>query len=177
MRMCEQWWLHCTSQWGWQTALSERVYCVAVTFKMTEWVEQWICIKFCFKLAHSYMGTIRWFRRPQLRAPGDWQLHHDNTPTHVSHLMQRFLVKHQITQVTQPPYSPDLVPGDFWLFPKLKSPLKGKRFQTDDDIKENTTGQLMTIGRTGEVSMCLPWRGLRRHCPVYNVSWILYLLQ
>ena len=37
---------------------------------------------------------------------------------------------------------------DFWLFPKLKSPLKGKRFQTINEIQENTTGQLMVIGRT-----------------------------
>ena len=57
-----------------------------------------------------------------------------------------FLVKCQIIQVTQPPYSPDLVPCDFWLFPKLKSPLKGKSFQTVDEILENTTGQLMAIG-------------------------------
>jgi len=35
-----------------------------------------------------------------------------------------FLAMHHITQVCQPPYSPDLVPCDFWLFPKLKSPLK-----------------------------------------------------
>ena len=46
------------------------------------------------------------------------------------------------------PYSPDLALCDFWLFPKLKSPLKGKRFQTVDEIQENTTGQLMAIGRT-----------------------------
>ena len=54
-----------------------------------------------------------------------------------------FLAKHQITQVTQPPYNPDLPPSDFWLFPKLKSPLKGKRFQTIDETQENTTGQLI----------------------------------
>ena len=51
-------------------------------------------------------------------------------------------------QVTQPPYSPDLVPCDFWLFPKLKSPLSGKRFQTIDEIQENTTEQLVVTGRT-----------------------------
>ena len=34
----------------------------------------------------------------------------------------------------QPPYSPDLVPWNFWLFPKLKSPLKRKRFQTINEI-------------------------------------------
>ena len=71
---------------------------------------------------------------------GDWQLHHDNVPTYVSHLMQSFLVKPQITQVTQPIYRPDLVPCDFWLFPKLKSPLKGKRFHTIDEIQENMMG-------------------------------------
>ena len=48
----------------------------------------------------------------------------------------------------QPSYSPDLVPSDFWLFPKLKSPLKWKRFQTIDEIQENMTGQLMAIERT-----------------------------
>ena len=36
------------------------------------------------------------------------------------HVSCSFLAKHQITQVTQPRYSPDLVPCDFWLFPKLK---------------------------------------------------------
>jgi hypothetical protein len=34
-----------------------------------------------------------------------------------------------------PLYSPDLAPADFWLFPKLKSVLKGKRFSDVDDIK------------------------------------------
>ena len=58
------------------------------------------------------------------------------------------LAKHQITRVTQPPYSPDLVPCNFWLFPKLKSPLKGKRFQTISEIQENMMEQLMASGRT-----------------------------
>ena len=121
---------------------------------------------------------LGWFRRPQLWATGDWQLHHNNAPTHPSRLIQSILVKYQITQVTQPTYSPDLVPCDFWLFPKLKSSLKGKRSQTIDKIQENTTGQLMVIGRTvwGPKVPTLK-RGLRCHCPVYNVSCILHLLQ
>ena len=67
---------------------------------------------------------------------------------HTSRLVQSSLVKHQITQVVQPPYNPDLVPCDFWLFPKLKPPLKKKRFHTIDEIQENTTGQLIAM-RTG----------------------------
>ena len=38
--------------------MSERVYCVAVTLKMTEPVEQQICIRFCVKLGHSSVETI-----------------------------------------------------------------------------------------------------------------------
>ena len=89
-----------------------------------------------------------WFRRPQLWATGDWQLHHDSAPAYTSRLMQSFLAKHQITQVTQCPYSPDLAACNFCLFLKLKSLWKEKRFQTIDEIQENTMGQLMVIGRT-----------------------------
>jgi len=36
--------------------------------------------------------------------------------------------EHHITQVCQHPHSPDLALCDSWLFPKLKLPLKGRRF-------------------------------------------------
>ena len=61
------------------------------------------------------------------------------------HVSCSFLVKFQTTQMIQPPYSPGLAPFDFWLFPKLKSPLKGKRFQTVNEIQENMMGQVMMI--------------------------------
>ena len=38
--------------------MSEHVYCVAITFKMTEQVKQGICMKFCVKLEHSSIETI-----------------------------------------------------------------------------------------------------------------------
>jgi hypothetical protein len=56
------------------------------------------------------------------------QLHYDNAPALSTTLVQGLLVKHHITQVCQPPYSPDLAPCKFWLFPELKSPLNGRRF-------------------------------------------------
>ena len=84
----------------------------------------------------------------QLWATDDWQLHHDNAPVYASRLLQSFLAKHQITQVTQPLYVPHLAPCDFWLFLKLKSPLKGKRFQTISEIQEDMMEQLMVTKRT-----------------------------
>ena len=62
--------------------LSEHVYCVAVTFKMTERVEQGICIQFCVKLEHCSMETIWMIQSLQLWAAGDWQLHQDKAPAH-----------------------------------------------------------------------------------------------
>ena len=63
MRMPEQGQLDCTSQWGRQTPLSEHVYCVGITLKMTEQVEQQICIKFCIKLEHSSTETIQMIQK------------------------------------------------------------------------------------------------------------------
>ena len=40
-----------------------------------------------------------------------------------------------IKTVSQPPYSLDLAPCDFWLFPKLR----GCRYETIEDMKEAVT--------------------------------------
>jgi histone-lysine N-methyltransferase SETMAR len=35
-----------------------------------------------------------------------------------------------------PAYSPDLAPSDFHLFPKLKEFLRGRRFKSDEEVKD-----------------------------------------
>ena len=46
-----------------------------------------------------------------------------------------------IETVPQPPYSPDLSPCDFWLFPKLR----GRRYETIEEIKEAVTKVIDTL--------------------------------
>ena len=46
-----------------------------------------------------------------------------------------------IKTVPQPPYSPDLAPCDFWLFPKLK----GCRYETFEEMKEAVTKVIDTL--------------------------------
>ena len=116
-----------------------------LTFRITKQVEQWICITFCIKLEHSLWKLFRWFGRPQLWVIGSFIT---TTCPLMHHISCSFLVKHQITQVIQPLYSPYLVPYNFWIFPKWKSPLKGKRFQSIDEIQENMMGQLIATGTT-----------------------------
>ncbi|GFU61877.1 protein GVQW3 [Trichonephila clavipes] len=44
-----------------------------------------------------------------------------------------------------PPFSPDLSPSDFFLFPKLKNHLKGHHFGTLENIQTAVTDQLKAI--------------------------------
>ena len=50
--------------------LSKHVYCVAIAFKTTEWVEQQIYIRFWVKTEHSSMETIRMIQKAA--AMGNW---------------------------------------------------------------------------------------------------------
>jgi len=59
--------------------------------------------------------------------------------------VQRFLAKHSIAQLQQPPYSPHLALCDFFLFPRLKKVLKGHQFEATEDIKRNSTKTLLDI--------------------------------
>ena len=53
-------------------------------------------------------------------------------PVHNSILITDYLTKMGIKTVPHPPYSPDLAPCDFWLFPKLR----GCRYETIEEMKE-----------------------------------------
>ena len=66
--------------------------------------------------------------------------------------------------MTVPLYSPDFVPCDFWLFPKLNSPLKRKRFHTVDEIQENMIGQLMAIPTKDFAGCFEQWRRWWENC-------------
>jgi len=44
-----------------------------------------------------------------------------------------------------PPYSPELSLCDYFLFPKLKLPLKGRLFEDAQDIQAAVTSSLQTI--------------------------------
>ena len=53
--------------------------------------------------------------------------------------------KNSTNIIEQPPYSPDMAPADFFLFSKLKLPLRGIRFQSIEDIKENSRPEMNSI--------------------------------
>lgn len=84
-------------------------------------------------------------KRPELWRNNSWILHHDNAPSHTALTICEFLAKNSTNTIKQAPYSPDLAPCDFFLFPKLKIPLRGRRFESIDAIKKNSLEELKAI--------------------------------
>jgi hypothetical protein len=75
-----------------------------------------------------------------------------------------FLAKNQTPVLQQAPYSPDMAPCDFWLFRKLKRPLKGTRFQTREDIMAATTAELNSIPKEAFSACFQQWRHRWEKC-------------
>jgi hypothetical protein len=83
-------------------------------------------------------------RRPELW-PDAWILHHDNALAHDELTVREFLAKRSILKLDHRPYSPDLAPCEFWLFPELKTSLKDHRFPDIADIQGHATTILQSI--------------------------------
>ena len=97
-------------------------------------------------------------KRPELWRTGDWFFHHDNTPAHSALRTREFVAKHSITVLPHPPYSPNLVACDFFLFPMLKRPLKRRKFETNAEIKANATKELKGIRKEAYLDCFHKWK-------------------
>jgi [histone H3]-lysine36 N-dimethyltransferase SETMAR len=60
--------------------------------------------------------------------------HQDNAPVHKCSKALVKLKELHYRLLEHPPYSPDLAPSDFHLFPNLKKFLRGKRFSNNDEV-------------------------------------------
>ncbi|XP_015433590.1 PREDICTED: histone-lysine N-methyltransferase SETMAR-like [Dufourea novaeangliae] len=91
--------------------------------------------------ADRYCETLKKLRRAiQNRRRGmlskGVSIFHDNARPHVACTTVALLQQFGWDIVTHPPYSPDLAPSDYHLFPKLKEHLAGTRFNNDDEVKD-----------------------------------------
>jgi transposase len=101
--------------------------------------------------AEFYCNVLRRLREdiqrklPELWRTGNLMLHDDNAPFHRALVTREFLAHISIITLPHPPYSPDLAPCDFFLFPKMKLQLKGRCFDTLEEIQwesQNVLGML-----------------------------------
>ena len=77
------------------------------------------------EVLREFRKRFRW-KRPPLIKLGQKHFDQDNAPVHNSILVTDHLTKMSIKTVRHPPYSPDVGPCDFCLFPKLR----GCRYET-----------------------------------------------
>lgn len=87
-------------------------------------------------------------KRPRLLERG-LIFHHDNAPVHTARLVTDLLDDWDWELLSQPAYSPDLAPADFYLFPKMKETLRGRRFESTDEINEETSTSLRHLAKDG----------------------------
>jgi histone-lysine N-methyltransferase SETMAR len=112
-------------------------------------------------------------------------LHQDNGPSHnaASTRLEISLLDFQILE--HAPYSPDMAPMDFRVFPTVKSALKGRKFDSFQELtyatkkwwlistrsvtgRCTTSGYIDTIGVLNKAATMLRKTDIRRHSFINN---------
>jgi hypothetical protein len=83
------------------------------------------------------LGEVIRHERPDKWKKNNWFLHHDNAPARTSLVVRQFLDFQKYSD-SPPTCSPDLAPCDVFLFPKKKLRLKGRHFDTTEEIHAET---------------------------------------
>lgn len=100
--------------------------------------------------------------RPDL--VGKWKLHHDNAPCHGAWIVRDLLAKFGVSTLSHPPYSPDVAPPDFFLFPRIKRQLKGHRFDSVEAVQAATTRALYSIPEDDFQEAFVTWKARYQKC-------------
>jgi len=116
-----------------------------------------------------HLRRALWKKRPHFLGENTLIILHDNTWPHVADVVNQLLARWQWEVPYHPPYSPDISPCDFDLIPKVKEPLRGRRFKTIPDIIDAVGRSVRTIKKTGADKgiMRLPHRW---ECVLHNVG-------
>ncbi len=100
--------------------------------------------------AENYMELLKKLKeRIQKKRPLLWErqdptdshswrqvyIHQDNASPHTATISLTLMGESDLLMLPHPPYSPDLAPCDFFLFPYLKRQLHGQRFRTLPDLQ------------------------------------------
>lgn len=93
-----------------------------------------------------------------------WILHQDNARLHTAEYTKTWLASKGISLMDHPPYSPDLAPCDFWLFPHLKRDLRGIEFESESELKTYSLGSLRALPKEAFKSCYESWVTRMKRC-------------
>ena len=75
---------------------------------------------------HTVTGRL--YKNAVLKKVKEFYLLYDNASSHKCEVVKSFLASEKVKVLNHPPYSPDLSPCDFFLFPRLKKMLSGNKY-------------------------------------------------
>lgn len=73
--------------------------------------------------------------------------HHDNAPVHTAKVAIAKIQELRLELLPHPPYSPDLAPCDFHLFPNLKKWLGGQKFSSNTEVVDAVNGYFQGLDK------------------------------
>ena len=91
-------------------------------------------------------------------------MHQDNAPAHTIHVVQETTRALGIELLPHPPYSPDLAICDFWLFPNMKDVLRGKKYESREELEVAITTTLRGMSRDGLEHVFHSWTERWQKC-------------
>ena len=95
---------------------------------------------------------------------------HDNASSHKCEVVKTFLSSEKVKVLNHPPYSPDLSPCDFFLFPRLLKMLSGNTYTSRSSLGSAIYKCLQQIPKEDYLSAFRDWvKGLRKCVSVKGV--------
>ncbi len=91
-------------------------------------------------------------------------LHHDNAPSHTCNLTTSYLQEQNVSLLPHPPYSPDLAPSDFYLFPKIKKELKNKKYYKVENLARAVQSVTSRVSKEDYCNCFENWKIRLRKC-------------
>lgn len=95
-------------------------------------------------------------------------LHHNNAAPHKAAIVTEYLQSERIELLPHPPYSPDLAPCDFFLFPRIKKELKGKSFNNIENLAKAVQAIVDGIPKEEYENSFQSWQNRLQRCIEFN---------
>lgn len=120
-----------------------------------------ITAKYFVNIMKTFLKVFK-RKRPNM-AENEWFFHMDNAPSHTAKLSKAFMAEKKLKIIEHPPYSPDLAPADFFLFPRVKRELSGVSI-TSSTVRTEWERALNTISKDDFGMAFSKWEDRWRTC-------------
>ena len=97
--------------------------------------------------------------------------------SHKCEVVKSFLVSEKVKVLNDPPYSPDLSPCDFFLFPRLKKMLSGNKYTSRSSLGSAFYQCLQQIPKEDYLSAFRDWVKRLQKCVLWRFVIKIYLIK